>query len=131
MFDLVMYRATLQKDGENAKSIYSVVIKLRVGDKTETDAADGEHLIPTLEKATRKVLRSFFPCIDNLTFDSAKLNIKTEKPIEVTIRLRTKYGEKEFETAGVSKNIVDAGWLALSGNFKEFLEFYENEAKPG
>jgi 2-isopropylmalate synthase len=114
-FELDGFRVITEKRG--ASEPYSeAVIKLRVDGKEEHTAAEGVGPVSALDRALRKSLTTFFPCIGNVRLTDYKvrvLNAKDATDAKVRVLIETSDGHETWETVGVSENIIEASWQAL------------------
>ena len=114
-FELDGFRVITQKRGSNESSS-EAVIKLRVDGKEEHTAAEGVGPVSALDRALRKSLGTFFPCIRDirLTDDRVRvLNAKDATDARVRVLIETSDGQETWGTVGVSENIIEASWKAL------------------
>jgi 2-isopropylmalate synthase len=109
------FRVITEKRG--AHQPYSeAVIKLRVDGKEEHTAAEGVGPVSALDRALRKSLTTFFPCIGDIRLTDYKvrvLNAKDATDAKVRVLVETSDGQETWGTVGVSENIIEASWQAL------------------
>jgi 2-isopropylmalate synthase len=114
-FELDGFRVITEKRG--AHQPYSeAVIKLRVDGKEEHTAAEGVGPVSALDRALRKSLTTFFPCIGDIRLTDYKvrvLNAKEATDAKVRVLVETSDGQETWGTVGVSANIIEASWQAL------------------
>jgi 2-isopropylmalate synthase len=114
-FELDGFRVITEKRG--AHQPYSeAVIKLRVDGKEEHTAAEGVGPVSALDRALRKSLTTFFPCIGDIRLTDYKvrvLNAKDATDAKVRVLVETSDGQETWGTVGVSENIIEASWQAL------------------
>jgi len=104
-----------QKQGANESSS-EAVIKLRVDGKEEHTAAEGVGPVSALDRALRKSLGAFFPCIRDIRLTDYKvrvLNNKDATDARVRVLIESSDGHDTWGTVGVSDNIIEASWKAL------------------
>jgi 2-isopropylmalate synthase len=113
-FDVLSFRVIVEeRDGE---MISEAVVKVKVGDETYLNAGEGNGPVNALDVALRKDLGRYQRFIDDLELADYKvriLNGGTGATTRVLIESRDRKGERWF-TVGVSPNIVDASFQALS-----------------
>jgi 2-isopropylmalate synthase len=114
-FELDGFRVITEKRGAHAP--YSeAVIKLRVDGKEEHTAAEGVGPVSALDRALRKSLTTFFPCIGDIRLTDYKvrvLNANAATDAKVRVLIETSDGQETWGTVGVSENIIEASWQAL------------------
>jgi 2-isopropylmalate synthase len=114
-FDLEGFRVITEKRGTN-ESYSEVVIKLRVDGKEEHTAAEGVGPVSALDRALRKSLTTFFPCLKDIRLTDYKvrvLNAQDGTDAKVRVLVETSDGQDTWGTVGVSDNIIEASWKAL------------------
>jgi 2-isopropylmalate synthase len=114
-FELDGFRVIIEKKG--ADEPYSeAVIKLRVDGQEEHTAAEGVGPVSALDRALRKSLTTFFPCIRDIRLTDYKvrvLNPKGATDAKVRVLIETSDGHDTWGTVGVSENLIEASWRAL------------------
>ena len=114
-FELDGFRVITEKHGAN-EPYSEAVIKLRVDGKEEHTAAEGVGPVSALDRALRKSLTTFFPCIQDIHLTDYKvrvLNPKGATDAKVRVLIETSDGHDTWDTVGVSENIIEASWRAL------------------
>ena len=101
-------------DGFNAMAM----VKLSVNGKSEISAAEGNGPVNALDKALRKALEVFYPCLEDLVLDDYKVRVletgqATASKVRVLIETRDKSTNKKWSTVGVSTDVIEASWIAL------------------
>ncbi len=114
-FELDGFRLiTEKKGGEDSHS--EAVIKLRVDGTEEHTAAEGVGPVSALDRALRKSLITFFPCIKDIRLTDYKvrvLNPQGATDAKVRVLIESSDGHDTWGTVGVSENIIEASWKAL------------------
>jgi len=114
-FELEGFRVITEKRGTSPP--YSeAVIRLRVDNREEHTAAEGVGPVSALDRALRKSLTTFFPCIRDIRLTDYKvrvLNAKAATDAKVRVLIETSDGHDTWGTVGVSENILEASWQAL------------------
>jgi 2-isopropylmalate synthase len=114
-FELDGFRVITEKHGAN-EPYSEAVIKLRVDGREEHTAAEGVGPVSALDRALRKSLTTFFPCIQDIRLTDYKvrvLNPKGATDAKVRVLIETSDGRDTWGTVGVSENIIEASWQAL------------------
>ncbi len=114
-FELDGFRVITEKKG--ASQPYSeAVIKLRVDGTEEHTAAEGVGPVSALDRALRKSLTTFFPCIRDIRLTDYKvrvLNPQSATDAKVRVLIESSDGHDTWGTVGVSENLIEASWQAL------------------
>jgi 2-isopropylmalate synthase len=115
LFELDGFRVITEKKG--AGEPYSeAVIKLRVDGTEEHTAAEGSGPVSALDRALRKSLTTFFPCIRDVRLTDYKvrvLNSEGGTDAKVRVLIESSDGQESWGTVGVSENLIEASWQAL------------------
>jgi 2-isopropylmalate synthase len=114
-FELDGFRLITEKKGAG-ESCSEAVIKLRVDGKEEHTAAEGVGPVSALDRALRKSLTTFFPCIRDIRLTDYKvrvLNPKGATDAKVRVLIESSDGHDTWGTVGVSENLIEASWQAL------------------
>ena len=115
LFELDGFRVITEKKGAG-KSQSEAVIKLRVDGTEEHTAAEGSGPVSALDRALRKSLTTFFPCIRNVRLTDFKvrvLNSDDGTDAKVRVLIESSDGQESWGTVGVSENLIEASWQAL------------------
>ncbi|MGA2984536.1 MAG: citramalate synthase [Terriglobia bacterium] len=114
-FELDGFRLTTEKKG-GGEPYSEAVIKLRVDGREEHTAAEGVGPVSALDRALRKSLTTFFPCIKDIRLTDYKvrvLNPKGATDAKVRVLIESSDGHDTWGTVGVSENLIEASWQAL------------------
>jgi 2-isopropylmalate synthase len=113
-FDVLSFRVIVEE--RDKEMISEAVVKVKVGNEVYLNAGEGNGPVNALDVALRKDLGKFQRYIDDLELADYKvriLNGGTGATTRVLIESRDGKGNRWF-TVGVSPNIVDASFQALS-----------------
>jgi len=134
LFELDGFRVITEKKG--AGEPYSeAVIKLRVDGTEEHTAAEGSGPVSALDRALRKSLTTFFPCIRDIRLTDYKvrvLNPEGGTDAKVRVLIESSDGQDRWGTVGVSENLIEASWQALVDSITYKLKKeYGSQKKEG
>ncbi|MDR1569580.1 MAG: citramalate synthase [Oscillospiraceae bacterium] len=91
-------------------------IKIRANDQIEITAAEGDGPVNALDRALRKALCVFYPQLSGVRLVDFKVRVidggGTGSTVRVTIESTD--GKSVWGTVGVSRNIIEACWTALT-----------------
>lgn len=94
----------------------TAMIKIKVDDKTEITAAEGDGPVNALDKALRKALEVFYPSLKEVHLTDYKVRVldsNTATASKVRVLIESSDGKDSWTTVGVSKDIIEASWIAL------------------
>ncbi len=109
------------------------VLKIQVDGEIEHTAADGDGPVNALDNALRKALLRFYPEISLIKLVDYKVRVLNEKAgttAKVRVIIQSGDGSETWSTVGVSENIIEASFQALSDsiNYKLFKFQKEKQA---
>ena len=88
--------------------------------EVEHTASDGKGPVDALNKALKKALLRFFPELEVVKLTDYKVRVINEQDgtsAKVRVLIESSDGESSWSTVGVSENIIEASWQALSDSF--------------
>ncbi|MDR1537324.1 MAG: citramalate synthase [Clostridiales bacterium] len=115
LFELVNFKIVGEQPYEEGSSA-TAMIKIKVDGMTEITAAEGDGPVNALDKALRKALEVFYPQIASLRLTDYKVRVMDSKSAtasSVRVLIETTDGVDSWTTVGVSKDIIEASWIAL------------------
>lgn len=106
-------------------------IKIRVGDREEINAAEGEGPVDALDGALRKALCVFYPNLSRMRLRDFKVRVLDRGGTASVVRvlIDSTDGENVWSTVGVSINIIEASFKALCDSVEYYLAFLNGEEK--
>lgn len=107
-------------DGINSEAM----IKLRVGDRIIHTAAEGDGPVNAVDNALRKALEEFYPCLKEMHLVDYKVRVldgKDGTKANVRVLIESADSTGTWGTVGVSENIIEASWQALTDSMNYFL----------
>jgi 2-isopropylmalate synthase len=116
-FDVSYFDVKVEQRGQNggAEVLTTAVVKVRIGNETLINAAEGNGPVNALDVALRKDLGKYQKYIEGLKLTDYRvriLNSGTEAVTRVLIESADESGER-WTTVGVSPNIIDASFQGL------------------
>ena len=97
--------------------VEDAMLKVIVDNEIEHTAADGLGPVDALNKALRKALLRFFPELSVVRLTDYKVRVLNEQDgtsAIVRVLIESSDGTSSWSTVGVSENIIEASWQALS-----------------
>jgi 2-isopropylmalate synthase len=120
-FELLGFRVIVEKRDARQGTVSEATIMVRVGDRVEHCVADGNGPVHALDNALRKSLELFYPELCGVQLRDYKVRVLTgAKGTASKVRVLIVSGdhEREWNTVGVSGNIIDASWQALADSIE-------------
>jgi 2-isopropylmalate synthase len=111
------------------KIISEATVKLDVSGKEEHTVAEGDGPVNALDNCLRKALIKFYPEISKVRLTDFKVRVidsGSNTAAKVRVLIESSDHAKSWGTIGVSENIIDASWQALSDS----IEYKLLKSKP-
>jgi len=115
-FELMGFRVIVEKKTEEEAPLSEATIMVRVGDRVEHTAAEGNGPVNALDHAIRKALEKFYPELKQVKLLDYKVRILSTKDgtgALTRVLIESGDGQSKWGTVGVSENIIEASWQAL------------------
>lgn len=129
-FELEGFRVVIEKQAKR-KITSEAIIKLKVKGVKEHTAAEGDGPVNALDNALRKALKDFYPALSKMHLTDFKVRVLEEKSgtaAKVRVLIQSQDDEAEWNTIGVSGNIIEASWQALVDSVEYKLLKSESES---
>lgn len=94
----------------------SALVKIRVNDREELAAAEGDGPVHAIDSALRAALNCFYPTLGRTHLIDYKVRVLTPEnatAAKVRVLIISTDGENEWSTIGVSADIIEASYIAL------------------
>lgn len=131
-FELVNFKIIGEQPYSEGQSA-SAVIKVIVDGKTEITAAEGNGPVNALDSALRKALEVFYPSLSTVHLTDYKVRVldgKKATASKVRVLIESSDGIDSWTTVGVSKDIIEASWIALVDSIEyKLIKDIENKFK--
>ena len=115
-FELEGFRVVIEKQSDK-KITSEAIIKIKVNGIKEHTAAEGDGPVNALDNALRKALKDFYPTLAKMHLSDFKVRVLDEKAgtaAKVRVLIQSHDQSDTWSTIGVSGNIIEASWQALS-----------------
>ncbi|MDD5347271.1 MAG: citramalate synthase [Candidatus Omnitrophica bacterium] len=119
-FKLVSFRVVVNKESDKRVTTEAIV-KIKVKGKLEHTAAEGDGPVNALDNALRKALKEFYPGLSQMHLSDFKVRVLDEKEgtaASVRVLIQSQDEKDSWNTIGVSENIIEASWQALSDSIE-------------
>jgi len=112
------------------------IVKLQVGDKIEHVVAEGDGPVDALSNAMWQALRPHYAVVDAVKLRDYKVRVVnpregTAARVRVTIEFFDEQSQQRFATVGVSENIIEASFQALTDALEFKMLTDEDRANGG
>jgi 2-isopropylmalate synthase len=115
-FKLKGFRVNTERRSDDSDPMSEATIMIEVDGNVEHTAAMGNGPVNALDRALRKALQKFYPCIQEVELLDYKVRvISSNTGTDSVVRVLIESGDKKdhWNTVGVSSNILEASWMAL------------------
>lgn len=124
LFVLEGFRVIIEKNAAGADRA-EATIRIKVNGQPEHSASEGTGPVNALDRALRKALQKFYPQVPDMKLQDYKVRVLNEKDgtrARVRVLIDSSENGNSWGTVGVSQNIIDASWQALSDSFAYYLQ---------
>lgn len=119
-FELEGFRVVIEKKSDKELTT-EAILKIKVKGVREHTAADGDGPINALDNALRKALKDFYPTLSKMRLSDFKVRVLDEKAgtaAKVRVLIQSQDETESWNTIGVSENIIEASWQALTDSIE-------------
>ncbi len=122
-FDVIKYHVNMtgRNKGDESRIYTEAVVKLNINGETVYEVADGDGPVNALDSALRKALLRSYPTLANMQLLDYKvrvINSEAATAANVRVIIESKDETSTWGTVGVSENVVEASWIALTDSFE-------------
>jgi 2-isopropylmalate synthase len=133
-FQTIKYRVVAgDRDAARHASFAEAILKLRVGREECFEAAEGHGPVNALDAALRKCLEPYYPELKEMYLLDYKVRVvNSEAGTAARIRVNIESTDQQhaWGTIGVSENLIEASWLALTDAFEYKLALSAGDLQP-
>ena len=115
-FELIKYYVTIEKR-TSGEMVNEATVKLKIGDRVQHVVGEGDGPVNALDAALRKALEIIYPSIKDVHLIDYKVrvvNARAGTAARVRVIIESRDKTDIWGTVGVSENIIEASWLALT-----------------
>ena len=120
-FTIESYRVHVEERvGDGEPPLAEATVKLRTNGTRHIESAEGHGPVGALDNALRKALTNEYPELEHLTLEDYRVRVLDETHgtgAVVRVLIDTSNGQREWTTVGVSENIIEASWEALTDGY--------------
>ncbi len=102
----------------------NAMVKVKVGDKYEITADEGDGPVNAIDRALRKALEVFYPKLKKMHLEDYKVRVIAagdSTAARTRVLIESTDGKDVWTTVGASKDIIDASLMALLDSIEYFL----------
>jgi 2-isopropylmalate synthase len=115
-FEVESFRVHVEeRAGEDA--LAEATVKVVTKGTRHIESAEGQGPVGALDTALRKALANDYPQLDRMSLEDFRVRVLDESVgtgAVVRVLIDTSNGEREWTTVGISENIIEASWEALT-----------------
>jgi len=118
-FDVESYRVHVERRQEE-EALAEATVKVRAGGGRHVESAEGHGPVGALDNALRKALSNEYPELEHITLEDYRVRVLDENigtGATVRVLVDTSNGQCKWTTVGVSSNIIEASWEALTDGY--------------
>jgi 2-isopropylmalate synthase len=117
-FEIESYRVHVEERvADEEPSLAEATVKVQTKGTRHIESAEGHGPVGALDNALRKALANDYPELEHMTLEDYRVRVLSETGgtgATVRVLIDTSNGEREWTTVGVSENIIEASWEALT-----------------
>ncbi|MEP6475877.1 MAG: citramalate synthase [Actinomycetota bacterium] len=118
LFRIESYRVHVEERvGDGEPPLAEATVKVVTRGTRHIESAEGQGPVGALDNALRKALANDYPELGHMSLEDYRVRVLGEDVgtgATVRVLIDTSNGEREWTTVGVSENIIEASWEALT-----------------
>ena len=125
LFRLESFRTIVERR-EDGRVVAEATVKLWVSNQRVIGTGEGNGPVDALDHAFRAALNGHFPWLAKVTLADYKVRIVNQGAgtgATTRVLIRSSDGEREWDTVGVSENVIDASWKAMEDAYTAGLHY--------
>jgi 2-isopropylmalate synthase len=118
-FDIESYRVHVEQRGGD-EPLAEATVKVVTKGTRHIESAEGHGPVGALDNALRKALTNDYPELEHISLEDYRVRVLDETVgtgATVRVLIDTSNGRGEWTTVGVSDNIIEASWEALTDSY--------------
>ncbi len=120
-FKLHYYKVIDEPAASNGSCTSFAQVKIEVDGEIAITAGEGRGPVNALDAAFRRALSRFYPSVKHIRLTDFKVRVldsASATAAKVRVLIETSDGERVWSTVGVSTDMIEASWLALTDSFE-------------
>ena len=125
-------RLRVRSEDGNGGTCSEATLALDVNGKRTLVAAEGSGPVDAMSNALRQALKGFYPQLERVRLSDYKVRVLTPEDgtaAQVRVLMEHRDQASRWHTVGVSNNIMEASWQALSDGLRYHLYTMEEQRK--
>jgi len=133
-FEIESYRVHVEERvADDEAPLAEATVKVRTKGQRHIESAEGQGPVGALDNALRKALTNDYPELEHMSLEDYRVRVLDESVgtgAVVRVLIDTSNGERGWTTVGVSENIIEASWEALTDAYLFGLLHPREQASP-
>jgi 2-isopropylmalate synthase len=116
-FEVESFRTSVEKREHAEGTLAEATVKVRAHGERHISTAEGHGPVGALDDALRKALTPLYPALHEISLEDYRVRVLDETHgtgATVRVLIDTSNGQREWTTVGVSDNVIEASWEALT-----------------
>jgi 2-isopropylmalate synthase len=117
-FTVESFRVHVEQRTEDLEDVLAeATVKVVTNGTRHIESAEGQGPVGALDNALRKALANEYPALGQMSLEDYRVRVLDDTHgtgAVVRVLIDTSNGEREWTTVGVSENIIEASWEALT-----------------
>ena len=129
-FELEYFKIIGEQPLKDQEYPSSAIIKVKVGSESRITGAEGDGPVHALDLALRNALKGFYPSLRDMRLIDYKVRVlesSATTAAKVRVLIESTDGKHRWNTVGVSTDIIEASFLALTDSIEYKLTLDESE----
>lgn len=136
LFKPLSFHVSSSKHEGAAGEVAEAIVKVEVNGEVYHTVGEGDGPVNAMDRALRKALETVFPSLQSVRLEDYKVRVMSSSDgtaARVRVLIESSDGQDVWGTVGVSENIIEASWIALSDSlhFKLMQDAREASAAKG
>ena len=119
-FEIESFRVHVERRPGDEESLAEATVKVWTNGSRHIESAEGHGPVGALDNALRKALANEYPELAHIALEDYRVRVLDETVgtgATVRVLIDTSNGQREWTTVGVSANIIEASWEALTDGY--------------
>ena len=126
-FRLESFRTIVERR-DDGRVVAEATVKIWIGNERVIGTGEGNGPVDALDHAFRAAVNGHFPWLAKVALTDYKVRIVDPgagTAATTRVLIRSSDGEREWDTVGVSENVIDASWKAMEDAYTAGLHYAE------
>jgi 2-isopropylmalate synthase len=119
-FEVESFRVHVEKRTADEDPLAEATVKVVTKGTRHIESAEGHGPVGALDNALRKALTNDYPELGHISLEDYRVRVLDENVgtgATVRVLIDSSNGQREWTTVGVSENIIEASWEALTDSY--------------